>query len=308
MNQKTKAASISVISNTFLIISKLLVGLFTNSVSIISEAVHSLMDLLAAVIAFFSVKMSAEPADKDHPYGHGKFEDFSGLTEGVLILLAAGFIIYEAVEKLLIGKIDYVDSIAGIIVMALSVVVNIIVSRNLFKVAKETDSMALLADAEHLRTDVLTSGGVLVGLIFIKFTGFKIFDPIVAILVAILILGTGLKLCITSVKTLLDSSLPEKEVETIKWVLNEFPHYKIISYKDLKTRKAGAERLIEFTLIMPKNLHLEDSHSFCDAMETDLKRNIPNAYITIHTEPCDGECIICKLKNFDCAFKSTINI
>ena len=299
MSQKTKAASTSIISNTFLIISKLLVGLFTNSVSIISEAVHSLMDLLAAIIAFFSVKMSAEPADKDHPYGHGKFEDFSGLTEGALILLAAGFIIYESVEKLLSGKIDYIDSIAGIIVMALSVVVNIIVSRNLFKVAKETDSMALLADAEHLRTDVLTSGGVLLGLILIKFTGLKILDPVVAILVAILILKAGLELCITATKTLLDSSLPEKEVETIKFVLSEYPHYKIISYKDLKTRKAGAERLIEFTLIMPKGLHLEDSHKFCDAIEADLKRNIPNAYITIHTEPCDSECTTCKLKNCD---------
>lgn len=300
MSQKTKAASISIISNTFLIISKLLVGLFTNSVSIISEAVHSLMDLLAAVIACFSVKMSAEPADKDHPYGHGKFEDFSGLTEGALILLAAGFIIYESVEKLLSGKIDYIDSIAGIAVMAISVIINIFVSRNLFKVAKETDSMALLADAEHLKTDVLTSGGVLAGLILIKLTGLKMLDPIAAILVAVLILKAGLELCITSAKTLLDSSLPERELETIKFVLSEYLTCKIISYKDLKTRKAGAERLIEFTLIMPRDLHLEDSHSFCDAIEVDLKRNIPNAYITIHTEPCDGECTTCKLENVGC--------
>lgn len=296
VNNKTAAAGLSILSNIILIIAKLVVGFFTKSVSIFSEAVHSFMDLLAAVIAFFSVKMSAEPADKDHPYGHGKFEDFSGLTEGALILLAAGFIIYESVEKIISGKIDYIDSFAGIAVMAISVIVNILVSRNLFKVAKETDSMALLADAEHLRTDVLTSAGVLLGLILIKFTDIKILDPIVAILVAILILKAGLKLCITSAKTLLDSSLTEKEQETIKNVLDEYSIDKIISYSNIKTRRSGAERLIEITLIMPKKIHLEDSHKICDSIENDLKKEISNAYITIHTEPCDGDCSRCSLK------------
>lgn len=296
MNIKAKAASISILSNTFLIISKLLVGLFTNSVSIISEAVHSLMDLLAAVIAFFSVKKSAEPADDDHQYGHGKYEDVSGFAEGALILIAAAYIIYESIEKLLSGKIDYIDSVAGIVVMALSVIINIFVSRNLFKVAKETDSIALLADAEHLRTDVLTSAGVLVGLILIKLTGLKILDPIVAILVAMLIIKAGMELCISSMKNLLDSSLPEEDIEKIKSTLSEYSVDKIISYNNLKTRKSGAEKLIEFTLVMPKDLHLSDSHLLCDEIEVDLKKNISNAFITIHTEPCSSECKICNLK------------
>ena len=299
MNKKAKAAAISIISNTFLIISKLLVGLFTNSVSIISEAVHSLMDLLAAIIAFFSVKKSAEPADEDHQYGHGKYEDVSGFAEGALIIIAAIYIIYESVEKLSSGKIDYIDSVAGIAVMALSVIINICVSKNLFKVAKETDSMALLADAEHLRTDVMTSAGVLVGLILIKFTGIKILDPIVAILVAFLIIKAGFELCSTSLNNLLDSSLPEEDIEKIKTVLTEYSLDKITSYNKLKTRKSGAEKLIEFTLIMPKDLHLNESHSLCDSIEADLKKNISNAFITIHTEPCDSECFACNLKHCD---------
>jgi cation diffusion facilitator family transporter len=299
MNEKTKAAGISILSNTFLIISKLLVGLFTNSVSIISEAVHSFMDLLAAVIAFFSVKKSAEPADDDHQYGHGKYEDVSGFAEGALILIAAFYIIYESIEKIYGGKIDYIDSIAGIAVMALSVIVNIFVSKNLAKVAKETDSMALLADAEHLKTDVLTSAGVLLGLILIKLTGIKILDPVVAIFVAFLIIKAGFELCSISLKNLLDSSLPEEDIEKIQSILTDYSVDKIISYEHLKTRKSGAEKLIEFTLIMPKDQHLADSHCLCDAIEADLKKNISRAFITIHTEPCDSECAVCNLKNCD---------
>jgi len=293
---KTQAAGFSILSNTFLIVSKVLVGLFTNSVSIISEAVHSIMDLLAAIIAFFSVKKSAEPADDDHQYGHGKYEDFSGFAEGSLILIAAGYIIYEAVEKLLGGKIDYIDSIAGIVVMGLSVVVNILVSRNLFKVAKKTDSIALLADAEHLKTDVLTSAGVLAGLVLIKITGLKILDPIVAILVALLIVKAGIELCLASMKNLLDSSLPEMEIGAIKEVLNEYSDEKILSYYNLKTRKAGDQKLIEFTLIMPKDLTLEEAHKICDQIENDLKIKISKNVVTIHTEPCNNICIECSFK------------
>lgn len=299
MNIKTRAASISIISNTFLITVKLFTGMLTNSISIISEAVHSLMDLLAAIIAFFSVKKASEPADDDHQYGHGKFEEVSGFAEGALILIAAVYIIYESFEKLMSGEINYINSVAGIVVMALSVIINIFVSKNLYKVAKETDSIALLADAEHLRTDVITSAGVLCGLILIKFTGLKILDPIVAALVAILIIKAGLELCIASMKNLLDASLPEKDIEIIKGILTEYKIDKIISYENIKTRKSGAEKLIEFTLIMPKDLHLEDSHRFCDEIEADLKKNISNTFITIHTEPCKSECAICNLQHCD---------
>jgi len=288
MNKKEKTAGISILSNTFLIISKLLVGLFTNSVSIISEAVHSFMDLLAAVIAFFSVKKASEPADDDHQYGHGKFEEASGLAEGALIILAAGFIINESVAKLLSGQIDYIDSIAGIVVMSLSVIINIFVSLNLFKVAQETDSMALLADAEHLKTDVLTSAGVLFGLLLIKFTGLKILDPIVAILVAILIIKAGLGLCADSMKNLLDSSLPDEDIQIIKGILVEYTTNKVIAFNNLKTRKSGAEKLIEFTLIMRGEMTLTEVHQICDEIEDDLKIKISNTFITIHTEPYDN--------------------
>ena len=294
--EKQNAALLSISSNIVLILSKLVVGLITNSISIISEAVHSFTDLLAAIIAFFSVKQSANPPDSDHQFGHGKYEDFSGFIEGALILLAAGLIIYEAVEKIILNKYEHIDTTAGIVVMLVSVIANIIVSRNLFNVARKTDSMALLADAEHLRTDILTSVGVLIGLILIRLTNIDILDPIVAILVALIIIKAGLDLCFNSGKNLLDGSLPEGEQKIILDTLNNYIPDEVIEIKELKSRKAGADKLIELIIVIPKKLTIEAGHALCDRIEEDLKNNIRNSSITIHIEPCRCTCDNCKVE------------
>ena len=296
--EKQKAAVFSICSNTFLITSKFVDGVLTNSVSIISEAVHSFTDLLASIIAFISVKKSSEPADLEHQYGHGKYEDLSGFAEGALIILAAVYILYESIEKILTHKIDYIDSFAGIVVMSISIILNIFVSKYLFKTAKKTDSMALFADAEHLRTDILTSLGVLASLILIKVTGIKILDPLTAILVALLILKTGYKLCSETIANLLDTSLPESEKEIVQNIIDSYCKNKIFEVNQLKTRKSGPERLIEFTIIVSKDLTVEKSHQLCDEIEIDIKRQLKNAKVTIHTEPCNGSCSRCNLKRF----------
>lgn len=303
--EKQKAALLSICSNVVLILSKLVVGLITNSISIISEAVHSMTDLLAAIIAFFSIKKSSNPPDEDHQFGHGKYEDFSGFIEGGLILLAAGYIIFEAVEKIISNKYDYIDTTAGIFVMFVSVIANIIVSRHLFIVARKSDSMALLADAEHLRTDVLTSLGVLIGLILIKTTGIKILDPLVAIMVALVIIKAGLDLCFNSGKNLLDASLPEEEQKVIIDTLNLYIPSEIIEIKEMKSRKSGAEKLIELILVIPKNMTVETGHNLCDKIEEDLKNKINNANITTHVEPCGCSCNNCKVENV-CNYTSVL--
>ena len=187
---KQNVARLSIFSNAFLTIAKLIVGLSIGSVSIISEAIHSGMDLFASFIAYFSVRKSAMPPDVDHAFGHGKYEDASGLIEAMLIILAAAIIIWEAVNKLIHGG-DTLSSdllFIGMIVMAVSACLNFFVSQKLMKVAKATDSIALESDAWHLRTDVFTSAGVVVGLILIKITGLTFLDSVIAILVALLIL------------------------------------------------------------------------------------------------------------------------
>ena len=188
MKVKIKIARLSIFSNTLLIIMKLVVGFLSGSVSIISEAIHSSMDLIAALIAFFSVSVSDNPPDTRHPYGHGKVENISGVIEALLILLASILIIIEALKKL-IGEAPDLESIwIGVVVMSISAAINFYVSSRLYKVARETNSVALEADALHLKTDVYTSVGVAVGLGLIILTGIKWLDPIVAMFVALFII------------------------------------------------------------------------------------------------------------------------
>lgn len=280
MNKKIRTARLSIFSNTFLIIIKLVVGLMSGSVSIISEAIHSSMDLLAAVIAYFSVRISDTPADKEHPYGHGKFENISGVVEAILIFIAAFWIIFEALEKLLskepIGKLGI-----GFIVMFISAGVNIIVSRRLYKVAKETDSIALEADALHLKTDVYTSVGVGVGLLLIWVTGLYYLDPIVAILVALFILRESYFLLRGAYFPLVDSAMAENEIQIIKETLQR----RSLHFHDLKTRKAGHYRFADIHLELPHDLSLKEVHDICDEVENDLRQKIKNLEINIHAEP-----------------------
>ncbi len=291
--EKQKAAIISICSNSILILLKLVVGVLSNSISIISEAIHSFTDLAASVVAFYSVKKASHPADSEHQFGHGKYEDFSGFIEGALILLAAFYIIYEAVEKILTAKYNHIDTIAGIIVMAISVVVNIFVSKYLFNVARKADSIALLADAEHLRTDILTSAGVLIGLVLIKFTGIEFLDPVAAIFVALMILKTGMSLCYTAGGNLLDTSLPEEDQKMIFDTVNKYVPYEVLEIKEIKSRKAGSAKLIELIIVLPKKLTIEAGHKLCDKIEEDLNTNISNSSVIIHIEPCSNCCDNC---------------
>lgn len=279
MSSKTTAASISIISNTSLVIMKFIAGYLSGSVSVISEAIHSLMDILAAVIAFFAVRISDNPADKEHPYGHGKFENVSGVIEALLIFIAAIWIIYNAIHRFLI-KAPIENASIGIIVMSLSAIVNFFVSRNLYRVAKKTDSIALEADALHLKTDIYTSAGVAVGLILILITGIRIIDPIVAIIVALLILKESYELLNRAYKPLLDTAIFEKELKVIEKCIHESKY----THHDLKSRQSGTERFIEFHLEMPGDVPLKDAHQKCDEIEDLIKSKISHINILIHVE------------------------
>ncbi|MBE3086425.1 MAG: cation transporter, partial [Bacteroidetes bacterium] len=249
--RKERVAILSVVSNSFLVVFKVIVGVLIGSVSIISEAIHSGMDLLAAIIAMFSVKTSSVPADDVHPFGHGKIENISGLVEAALIFVAAFWIIFEAIKK--ISSAQTLDAPEwGVAVMLFSAVVNFIVSRKLFQVGKEADSIALQADAWHLRTDVYTSVGVMIslGLIWIGHSLFpdpKIhwLDPIAAIFVAVIILRAAYELTTQSIRDLMDVKLPPDEEAWIRDVIVSCQP-SIHGFHQLRTRKAGHFRFIEF--------------------------------------------------------------
>lgn len=288
--EKKFAATLSIVSNTSLIILKLIAGVMSGSIGIISEAIHSGSDLFASIITFFSVSESSKPADEDHQFGHGKFEDFTSFIEGSLIILAALYIVYEALKKIIFSLKMEVHAGYGMAVMLTSVILNTIVSLYLFKVAKKTGSTALYADGEHLRTDIYSSLAVLIGLILVKITDIHIFDPIMAIIVAIIIFIAGYKICQNAQQSLLDTSLSEEENEKIKKIINKYVEGSpiesgVIALKSLRTRKAGLKKNIEITLIVEKTMHISCSHELCDKIEEEIEIDLQNTDITIHLEP-----------------------
>lgn len=293
--KKTGVAWLSVISNSALVISKIIVGLWIGSVSVISEAIHSAVDLLASIIALYAVKTSGKPADREHPFGHGKVENISGTVEAILIFIAAGWIIYEATDKILNPRpLTFVGW--GIAVMFLSSVVNIIVSHMLFKVGEETDSIALKADAWHLRTDVYTSAGVMFGLGLIwsgrwilPEVDLQWLDPVIAILVALLIIRAAYRLTVHSIKDLIDASLPPNERETIKDMIKDMSP-QVHGFHKLLTRKAGNIRFVEFHMKVDPHMTVEYSHELAETISTTIKERFSGAHVTVHIEPCDGRC------------------
>ena len=290
---KENAAKLSIISVSLLIILKVVASILTGSISIRADAVHSALDLIAAVTTFIGIKISGRPADERHPFGHGKAENISSTVVAGLIFAAAGIIIYTAINRLIVEA--PLESIGiGIYITAAAIVINILISRYLSKVARDTDSLALEADARHLFSDVLSSVAVLVGLIIVRLTGLNILDPIVALLVALLILKVGYDTLRKSFGGLVDVRLPKAEEIEIKSCIIE--HYsEVVSFHRLRTRKAGSQRYIDLHLVMPRNASVDAAHKMCDHLEQDIEYRLHRTSVTIHVEPCSIECEECQV-------------
>ena len=283
--RKQRVAMLSIYSNSALVVLKLVVGITMMSVSVLSEAIHSMIDLVAAVIANYSVRKSSIPPDADHAYGHGKYENYAGVVEAILIFFASLLIIYEAVSRLISGAmVEFL--LAGIAVMGISVVANLLVSRQLMKVGREEDSMALIADGTHLRTDVYTSLGVFLGLILIAVTGVEALDPLIALGVAVLIIKAAYELTMESSKGLVDQSLPAEEEEIVRQaIMTHAPEF--VNFHSLRTRKSGAERFVDLHLVVNRQMCVLDAHSLCEELEKEIERRLPHTNVLIHLEPCD---------------------
>lgn len=290
------AARLSIYSNTFLLFIKLTAGLIMGSISVLSEALHSGIDLLAALIANYSVQKAGKPADDIHKFGHGKFENISGTVEAGLIFGISIVIIFKSTEKIMTGgEVEYIG--IGLIIMAISALVNFFVSRKMMKVAKKSESIALEADAYHLSTDVYTSTGVFAGLVMIQVTGMSIFDPVLAIIVALIIFKAAYDLTKRSLYGLTDAKLSDEEEMTIRTIIAR--HYsEFAEYHEFRTRMSGAQRFVDLHLVVPKDQNVKDAHELCNHLEKEIKDRIPNLSILIHIEPCDDECEVCKKLDF----------
>lgn len=293
--QKINVAMLSVLSNTTLVCLKLFVGILIGSVAVISEAIHSLIDLLASAVALFAVRTSGQPADEGHSFGHGKFESLSGTIEALLIFVAAIWIIYESAHKLMhpspILTVGW-----GVGVMLVSSLINAIVARRLFSVGKQTDSLALQADGMHLLTDVYTSLGVMTGLglyllgtIFFPSYSWSWLDPVSAIAVALLIVHAAYRLTMQSVRDLLDSTLPQQEADCIRDIIAGFSQH-IAGFHNLRSRKSGPDRFVEAHVMLDPAMTVARAHELNDRIVNAIRDQFPGTKVMLHLEPCLYDC------------------
>lgn len=280
-------ALLSVASNTLLILLKVVAGTITGSVALLTEALHSAIDLIASIVAFFSIRKADVPADADHPFGHEKVEDLAAAIEGILILVGSGVIVFEAVRRLLVGgEIEKLGF--GLAVLAISIVVNILVARRLSARARETESPALAADAAHLRTDAATSAGVFVGLALVEFTGAEWLDPVAALVVAAAIVVSGVRIIARSSRVLVDQALPEPELEAIRATVATFGARGVCGFHALRARRAGIHRLVDMHVQFRAGTTLEAAHGTAHALQDAIAAALGGeADILIHLEPED---------------------
>lgn len=284
---RSGAAKLSIVAVSFLVLIKVVASILTGSISIRADAVHSMLDLIAVIVAFIGIRISDRPADRRHPYGHGKAENISSVLVAGLIFIAAGTIVYEAIKRLIAGAALELIGV-GIGVTAVAIVINLLIAWYVLRVSRTTDSIALEASARHMITDVLSSGAVLVGLIMVQITGLSILDSIVALGVAGLIVKSAYDIMRKSFGGLIDVKLPEAEENAIRSAIMEHVG-ELVDFHSLRTRKAGNQRYIDLHLVMPKDISVEEAHQMCDHLERDIKSKLKRASVTIHVEPSREE-------------------
>jgi cation diffusion facilitator family transporter len=281
---KSRAAALSIASNTALILLKAIAGTVTGSVALLTEALHSATDLVASIVAFFSVRAADAPADESHPYGHEKIEDMAAAIEGILILIGCGLIAFEAIRSLVRGP-EVQRLGIGIAVLGLSIVVNFVVSRTLRGRARRTGSPALAADAAHLTTDMATSGGVLIALVVALATGWEWIDPAIALVVAAVIAVAGIRILTRSSRVLVDETLPDPELDVIREVVSEFAGRGIVGFHELRGRQAGARRHVDLHVQFRAGTTLEDAHRTAHELQDAIRERLGDADVLIHLEP-----------------------
>lgn len=290
---KSQAALLSVGSNTLLTLLKLAVGIISHSLAMLSEAAHSAVDLVASIVTYFSVSYAEKPADREHPYGHGKMENISGVIEGLLIVLIAIWIIWEGVERLIYGvKLTRIGW--GLLIMCVSFLANVFVSRILYRVAKRTNSIALLADWAHLASDVYTSAGVIVALFIIyvvrEWADKELYflDPVLAMAIAVYIVYLGIKITRKAFPALLDGRASFGEEQEIINLISSFRE-KNVFYHKLRTRRSGSKILIDFHLLFSNDTHIDEAHKISHELKNKIENSIPNSEVLIHLEPEEDE-------------------
>lgn len=287
--EKNKAAASSVLAAIGLTSLKIVVGVLTGSLGILAEAAHSALDLVAALMTWFAVRISGKPPDRDHPYGHGKVENLSALLETLLLLATCVWVVYNALARLIHGRTEIEVTVWSFAVMTLSIVVDFSRSRMLSAAAKKHNSQALEADALHFSTDIWSSAVVIVGLACVKlsdlYPSFAILrsaDALAALIVAGIVFFVSGELGLRTVQALLDAA-PRGLEERIKITAETVPG--ILDCHNVRARYSGAQLFVDAHVLIDGRQSLDQAHTLTDEVETAIQRILPGADVTVHAEP-----------------------
>ncbi|AMV72050.1 cation diffusion facilitator family transporter [Desulfuromonas carbonis] len=287
LSAKIRAASISILTATSLAILKLVAGVMTGSMAVLSSAIDSLLDILMSGVNFLAIRQAEQPADENHPFGHGKYETLATMIQSLVIAGSGIWIIAESISRLRAGvTLTRIDS--GIVVLLIGTIASVLISRYLRRVAKATDSSALQADSLHFAMDVYTNLGLMLGLILIRFVAIPWLDPVLSILIACYILFEALRLVRQGLRDVLDEELPAVVRDEVDRLIQAHEH-DITGYHNLRTRRAGSQKIMDFHLTVCKHLSVEEAHSIADHLEKRIEADIQGADVTIHIEPCRRE-------------------
>ncbi|HET6689372.1 MAG TPA: cation diffusion facilitator family transporter [Miltoncostaeaceae bacterium] len=281
------AALLSVASNATLTVAKLVVGLVTGSVAVLSDAANSAGDLVASGIAFAGVRAAARPADHDHPYGHERSENLAALIEGLLVVAAGGAVAIEATRRLVTGSSGLVSLDLAVGVMVASALVNVAVSGRLRRVARATGSPAIAADAAHIASDVWTSAGAATGLAIVWATGWTRVDAAVGAAIALYVIVVGARIAWRAGQILIDQALPVEEMDLISDTLGEFAAREGVGFHAVRARRSGTKRHIDMHMVVEPDTTVREGHALSGRVKTAVQRALPGSEVLIHLEDHD---------------------
>ncbi len=285
-DRASRAAVVPVLSNAFVLVLKAVVGLITGSIAVLSDAMDSLEDVGASLFDLWSVRLSAKPADQEHPYGHGKVEGIAATAEGLLIGGGGVFIFYQAIHRLISGQAEIGVGL-GLVAMIVTAFVNLGVVFHIARAAKETGSLVLTAASRHLWTNVAQAIAVITALVLVGLTGRREFDAVAALLLSAFLVFSAARIIMGATRQIMDVRLPPDEEEVIQEALSRYEG-QVVGFHKLRTRRSGHQRYVELHLIVDPKRSVEEIHTVCDGIERDIEERLPGAEVTIHVEPDDG--------------------
>lgn len=280
-----RAATLSLVSTVVVVAVKLFAAYKSGSISVLAEAIQSIVDILMSAVAVATIRYAAKPPDETHPYGHGKAEVLAGAFQMLVILGSGVYILYEAYQRLL--RPQPIEWSWGAWAMAYALGANLLVAIHLKRVAKATSSAALESEALHLRGDSLASGGVLVGMLLVGLTGEAILDPVVAAIFTVIAMIAAFAQLRTMLHPLMDGALPAEELRLLEKVLDS--HKAVRGYHNVRTRRIGAQRWIDLHVLLDDGLSFVKAHELAEHIEDELSGSLEGARVTIHYEPHHAE-------------------